>query len=432
MRRIAVLLALFVWAAPAQAATVTARDTTESDSHSTYHVRNVKFTAAPGEANRLEFSYDDTIGLRLRDPVGITASAPCVAEDAQTVRCPSIGGFQLQVDLGDGDDTVVSNSGAAVLAGDGNDVVEVPNGLLDGGAGDDTLTAVGDYGSVTGGPGADVLAAGKLRFADRVAGVTVDLVAGTATSAGEVDRLAPGVRFIDTGPGPDVVRAADAAVDVHTGAGDDVIDGSPTGEIIGAGKGNDVVRGHGGDDRLFGNEDDDRLDGGDGQDFLNGDGLNELPLKGGNDVLDGGAGRDELYGDDGRDRVLARDGERDRIGCSYESRGADGFEGDRAIVDPDDLTSWCQHVDGASGLVFHGLTRAGTRWARMVVSCNGSRPCSARARVRGGRAAQRVRVGAGKRVGLPIRLSRAGGGVSARLVTPTSAVLHARLYATRR
>jgi hypothetical protein len=55
-------------------------------------------------------------GLTLRDPAGIVPAVPCVAKDVQTVVCPNPGGFELQISLGDGDDTL---SGGTVRGGPG-------------------------------------------------------------------------------------------------------------------------------------------------------------------------------------------------------------------------------------------------------------------------------------------------------------------------
>jgi Ca2+-binding RTX toxin-like protein len=334
------------------------------------------------------------------------------------------------VTLGDGDDSLTSPfTGATVVsAGDGNDVVDSPSARVDGGAGDDALTA----NTVRGGPGADVLTAQRLEFGELAAGVTVDLAAGTAVSAGVVDRLAPGVLMVFTGRGNDVVRAvvagsADYGVIVGTGYGDDVIEGSPLQDQLDGGPGADVIRGHGGGDTLGGGFGDDRLEGGDGDDWL--------AAQAGDDVLDGNAGNDTLAGGPGADRLLARDGRHDRANCADEDRASGAFEGDRATLDALDGSSWCEHIDrtGRGRLELHGFTRTGAQWARMVVSCGAQRACSATLRVFGGVAdAKRLRVPAGRRTRVPIRLRQPRGRVSVRLVTPTNVVLRATLDAARR
>ncbi len=209
----------------------------------TITLRSVVFTAAPGETNRLEVS-NTAGGLRLHDPAGIVPAAPCVAEDAQSVVCPTLGGFELQVSLGDGDDTLISATLGyfPVVAGEGNDVVEVPNGAIDGGPGNDTLTG----GTVRGGPGDDVIAASTLDYRDHAAGMTVDVGAGIATAPGEIDHVTSSAPWkpttVETGPGPDVVRAASMGTYARTGDGDDVFEGSPVRDFIEAGAGNDVIR----------------------------------------------------------------------------------------------------------------------------------------------------------------------------------------------
>jgi Ca2+-binding RTX toxin-like protein len=414
------LLIAGILASPAGAATVGVRDRTDFDPKAgDFNVRTIVVAAGPGEMNRLEVT--DAQGVRAHDPAGLTPTAPCVAEDAQTVRCPPNGGLELEVTLGDGDDTLKATIGGriTVTAGDGNDVVDIPgyNSVIDGGAGDDTLTG----NELKGGPGADTLSGHFLDFGDRAAGVTLDVAAGPASSAGEVDRFTLASSF-RTGDGPDVIRAATAPLYIISGAGDDVIAGGAGDDQVFAGPGNDSIRGAGGNDVLRGDAGEDRIEAGAGFDYVFGGA--------GNDTLDGGSERDNLYGEAGADTLLARDGASDRVDCAYETRNAEGLQGDRATVDPRDNTSWCEHVTGARGLVLHGLTRTGARSARIVVSCSARRTCTGRVTVRGGRAAQRLRVKPGKRVRLPI--TRARGEVSVRIVTPTNAVLRATLDAARR
>jgi hypothetical protein len=425
MRLLGILSLLLVWVSPAAAATVGVTDATDFEPHGgDFNVRTVHFTAAPGEANRLEIAPYSGHGLRLHDPAGLSASAPCVSEDAQTAFCPQREEMLLKVALGDGDDTLTAGLNPAPLpmaldAGDGNDVVDVPvdalQTVIDGGLGDDTLTGH----QVRGGPGADVLRATVLDYTDHTAAVTVDLAAGVIGAAGENDRVLPGATEVRTGPGPDVIRAGGGVANIAAGAGDDVIDGTAARETIDGGDGNDVIRAFGGNDYLSGSSGDDRIEAGDGRDYLSGGD--------GDDVLDGGAGRDQFEGARGTDRLLARDGERDEVACAFTTgAGDDGLLGDRATIDTRDEDSWCGHVTGARRLVFHGLTRTGSRSARIVVSCHLRRACSARLRVHGGRAARRVRVPAGRRARIPVRLSETRGEVSVDLVTP-SGVLSATL-----
>src|SRR5690349_20103000 len=99
-------------AAPAHAATVTARDEVDTDVHSgvTYHTRTVQFTAAAGEPNRVVLEPFERFRVMVRDAAGISPQAPCRAEDPQTVVCPPSGGMIIDVTLADGDDTLSSTS----------------------------------------------------------------------------------------------------------------------------------------------------------------------------------------------------------------------------------------------------------------------------------------------------------------------------------
>jgi len=404
------LCVLGILAPGAHAALVEARDSPQADHRGdTYVVRTVYVTAAPGEANRLELTLLDRNGVRVHDPAGSMPKAPCLSEAPDTVVCPGTGGLMYQVALGDGDDTFTTTIDlpGEVSAGEGDDVVRAP-ARIDGGPGDDQLT-----GSVVkGGPGADTLAGPTLDFSDRTQGVTVDVPAGTAVSAGETDHFAPGTRQVFTGVGPDVVRMGHA-FDALTGDGDDVIEGGPGNDWIDAGEGDNVVHGGGGGDVVLAGAGNDRLDGGDGGDQVYGGD--------GDDVIEGGSGFDQLVGGPGADRLLARDGEHDRADCALGSRSALGPQDDRATLDARDSSSWCTHIDrtGPGRLELRGITPTSLRSARLVVSCNRRRACSARLHAQGAVAApQRVRVRAGRTVRVPVRLRRAGGTLSVRLVTP--------------
>jgi len=420
------LLAAGILAAPASAATVTATDDVEYDTrYGTYDTRSVQYTGAPGEANRVVIESFERYGVRIRDSAGITTQAPCRAEDAQTVVCPRHGSMSLGVSLGGGDDTLSGRTETVprVDAGDGNDVVDLPSAssfpIVDGGPGDDTLTA----GTVKGGSGADVLKGNALDYGDHTESVTIDLAGGPAGAAGEGDRVLPGASEVSAGSGPDLIRAAGTPTTVYGGAGDDIIDGSPERDYIVGAEGNDTIRGADGDDFVVGDVGNDRLEGVSGDDVLYG--------FHGDDVLDGGPGRDELSGHAGADQLLARDGERDEVECQGSNGRSSLYDGDRATIDTVDADSWCTHVTGARRLVFHGFKPAGVREARIIVSCERWRACRARVWVDSGRVVSRVRVPAGKRKSILVR--RIGDpGVKARLTTTSDGVLEATFFGIRR
>jgi Ca2+-binding RTX toxin-like protein len=397
---------------------VTSQVRTISDRLGEYSTQTVVVLAGSGEVNRLELAPVERQGVRVHDPAGLTALAPCVAQDPATVVCPPLGSLALEVALGDGDDTLTSTFGAdtylntvRVDGGAGDDVLAMAGADLVGGAGDDRLTGR----SVEGGPGADVLAGERLSYADHTEGVRVDLAGDTAAGApGEGDQVAPGFTTVTGGAGPDTLIAADRAVSASGGEGDDVLEGSPGEDRLEGEAGDDVVRGHGGDDDLRGDgldvaEGDDRLEGGDGDDHLTG--------SGGRDVLDGGTGRDALAGDAGADVLLARDGEADSVFCDGSVGAPQTLQGDRATLDPLDADEWCAHVDrsGPPRLEVHGWQRVGAHGLRLVVSCPARRACTGTLRLRGegspvrlGRISTRraFRVAAGRRARLSLPQGR--------------------------
>jgi Ca2+-binding RTX toxin-like protein len=202
--------------------------------------------------------------------------------------------IEWSVDLG-------PNGTVSVLGGAGNDAITVgADGInlnavealgdadvvlantpvigIDGGSGDDQLSAAGGQGTgatvggvtlgggdgddfVDGGLGGDVLSGGEgtdtLDFRTATDGVQVDLLAGTATATG-IDTVAEfenvkGSGFADNvmgDGGPNTISA---------GGGDDTIHGSA---------GADVIRGGDGLDAIYGGDDDDLLRGGTGKDQI--------------------------------------------------------------------------------------------------------------------------------------------------------------------
>ncbi|MEO1977527.1 MULTISPECIES: Ig-like domain-containing protein [Salipiger] len=154
-------------------------------------------------------------------------------------------------------------------------------------------------------------------------------IVGTASIAGETDRMMPG------GVKSPAVRAssADRAV-IPGGTGDDSLPGTPEADSIAGGDGHDTLDGAGGDDYLVGQRGDDSLLGGDGNDRLYGGrgadtllgGADDDTLTGGagNDSLEGGLGNDYLSGGDDDDELSGGDG----FDSLYAGAGNDIVQGD--------------------------------------------------------------------------------------------------------
>ena len=238
-----------------------------------------------------------------------------------------------------------------VNAGDGNDAVTlapgVPDAILDGGAGNDSLlggaardTLRGGEGKddLRGGDGNDVLDGGAR--ADRISGGrgtdTVDYSARTVAvrvsldgrwddgQAGELDDVETDVETVIGTSGNDVLlgnaynnqlvglAGNDRLVG---GSGNDGLNGGAGNDTLDGGIGNDTVAGGEGRDSITGGEGLDRLDGGQAEDSLwGGVGNDTVNAGSGNDVLHGNAGDDRLYGQDGDDKV-------------YGDAGADSLSG---------------------------------------------------------------------------------------------------------
>jgi Ca2+-binding RTX toxin-like protein len=177
-----------------------------------------------------------------------------------------------------GDDVVCGLGGADMLAGGpGDDRLfgglsgRDENGsyqadVLVPGAGDDLVDVGLDPEALTTGPEDNGRGFDQISWGDSPAGVTVDLVAGTAVGEGsDTIVLQPAIGvvgsrhsdtvtgsddldLVETGPGDDVIDTAGGADAVSGGAGDDVVDTGDGDDYVAVGRGADLVLTGAGDD----------------------------------------------------------------------------------------------------------------------------------------------------------------------------------------
>ncbi|MBY5934693.1 calcium-binding protein [Tateyamaria omphalii] len=209
-----------------------------------------------------------------------------------------------------GDDTLLGDDDANILAGRGGD------DSLNGAGGDDTLYGEAGNDTLVGGDGEDTAV-----FYAALADVTITEVMGglEVVNAGDTNFVSSDVellRFDDQ-----TVSASDfvAPQNVPGTGEDDTLSGEGGNDTISAGAGSDQVDGGGGNDSLSGGIGFDTMDGGQGNDTLIGqDGFDNLVGGGGDDslsgnngfdTLDGGAGNDTLLGGLGTDTLNGGDGD---------------------------------------------------------------------------------------------------------------------------
>ncbi|MAE67893.1 MAG: hypothetical protein CMJ18_26865, partial [Phycisphaeraceae bacterium] len=189
-------------------------------------------------------------------------------------------------------------------AGGGNDVISVHPAVtvavdLDGGDGNDRLTATSATATLRGGAGDDLLVGGAL--ADQLFGD-----AGRDTLLGM-----DGIDVIEGGDDGDLIDGGDDDDVLRGGEGDDRVDGGGGGDLVEGGGGDDLIAGGLGADTLDGGEGRDQIEAGRGDDEVHGgadddallgdEGIDVLFGDGGDDELDGGLGSDQLFGGDGND-----------------------------------------------------------------------------------------------------------------------------------
>ena len=194
---------------------------------------------------------------------------------------------ELSITGGAGDDEIVG-AGTAPTAG----------GVIDGGAGDDTITGGDLDDTLSGGAGADILegGAGEDHLTGGAGNDTLDggLATDTVHYGGNrtdytvldngdgtytvFDARAGSPDGTDTLEGVEFVAFADETVDIAgavTGGsiptpGDDALTGTPGNDAIDGLAGNDAISGLAGDDTLLGGDGDDRIEGGAGDDAIDG------------------------------------------------------------------------------------------------------------------------------------------------------------------
>lgn len=246
----------------------------------------------------------------------------------------------LDIDAGDGDDTIRTGAGHdRILGGIGNDIIDAGAGndvifggdgndtihggagddIIDGGEGDDLIYGGAGDDIIKAGPGNDVVDGGEgydtLDLSAATGPLYVDTGAGRISGGGIDLESFTSIENVVFGDGDNVVTGGNGDDSFDGGAGDDVLNGGAGDDSLFGGLGNDTLKGGSGDDRLEGAAGDDSLSGGSGDDILLG-GLGNDALSGGSgdDWLEGGAGDDVLTGGSGNDSfVFAAGFGRDRI-----------------------------------------------------------------------------------------------------------------------
>jgi Ca2+-binding RTX toxin-like protein len=219
------------------------------------------------------------------------------------------------IDGGDGDDTIRGGAGADTLNGQaGNDLVEgqgssgdrltgeTGDDTLDGGMGTDTVVESADQDFDLG----DSSLVGMITGNDTLIEIEQALLTGGA-SANVIDASDfNGSATLVGLAGADTILGGSIVDLIYGGSGDDDISGLGGGDIIHGQGGNDSILGGDGNDTIRGSAGRDTLRGDAGDDLVFGQGSSGDILQGGtgNDTLDGGAGNDRVFEEADTDFVL--------------------------------------------------------------------------------------------------------------------------------
>ncbi|TCP61550.1 hemolysin type calcium-binding protein [Rhodovulum bhavnagarense] len=249
--------------------------------------------------------------LQLSDPLPVPVPGPISQPKPDAPPAPADSGSTGMghlVEGAAGDDTLTGTQWDDTLLGQaGNDVIEAlaGNDMIAASDGNDLVEAGAGNDDIGGGTGDDTILCGDGR--DTVGG---GLGADSILCGGDND-VASG------GPDDDIVLG-EAGNDTLAGSfGHDLIDGGGGHDSLGGGAGRDLLIGGEGADSLGGGEGEDRLEGGDGDDFIGGGPGPDLLFGGaGADSLNGGTGDDRLEGGPGKDLFVFSEfsaGEHDTI-----------------------------------------------------------------------------------------------------------------------
>jgi Ca2+-binding RTX toxin-like protein len=183
---------------------------------------------------------------------------------------------------GAGDDTLIGGAGTdTLIGGDGNDSLQggTENDTLDGG-GKNCVAAVPTTGPVvpfisalcTGTvPNSTSIGTNTVDYSDRTVAVIVDLSGATPGQVGVTGEV-------------DVITNIQ---NIRGGSGDDILTGDANANNIWGGAGNDTITGNDGNDALYGEAGNDTIDGGNGDDFISGGAdANIITGGAGNDLID--------------------------------------------------------------------------------------------------------------------------------------------------
>ncbi|HEV8293382.1 MAG TPA: calcium-binding protein, partial [Tepidisphaeraceae bacterium] len=264
---------------------------------------------------------------------------------------------QVEIDGGDGDDTIVALGG--------KDIVLPPGetwSVLRGGKGNDQISGGVNADWIIGGEGNDTLIGGQgndklegSEGADELEGDEGDDVldgdpTGASASQSGPDSMwgGPGNDEMWGDRGDDELSGDEGNDTVYGGLGGDFIDGGDgqdlldgddpvasdaSSDTIEGGNDNDQIFGRAGGDQLSGGEGNDVIHGADGDDYVLGEGgIDELWGEVGNDNMDGGSGNDVVHGGVGNDAVNGGDGADQVFGESgfdqvFGGEGNDTIEG---------------------------------------------------------------------------------------------------------
>ncbi|WP_050518464.1 Hint domain-containing protein [Pseudorhodobacter antarcticus] len=295
------------------------------------NVNDVVVTSVAGNAV-LTFPNGESLTL-----VGVPAAAVSSPAQLAAMGIPMPDGIVYGTA---GDDTI----DAAYLGDNDGDRIDANDALLPGaGPNDDYVLAGAGNDSVVGGAGNDTLngdAGNDTLIGDFEIDSDISVRSNPVAGPGGNDSLVGGAGddSIYGGSGDDSLYGGDGNDSLLGGHGNDLLEGGVGNDELEGLYGDDTIYGGDGDDHVFGRDGADLIYGGDGADTLVGSiGIDTIYGGAGNDIIAGSQGSDLIYGGEGDDLVFigvpaAGDIAYDNEGTVYLDEGNDFLDGGDATL----------------------------------------------------------------------------------------------------
>lgn len=223
-------------------------------------VNNGAVTALGGSQEFAWMVFSDGVARTIYEVFDLTAPVKSTMQPSYTAAIAEFGGRGVNPPGTEGADNIAGDptSNDGIFAGGGSDTISdgAGNSLILAGTGNDTIRPGGGDDEYQGGQGLDTF-----DLSGTLAGATVDLNAGTATSSEIGNNVVSSIENVTGGGGADHITGSSGGNVIFGGLGNDTLVGGGGGDTLDGGIGDDVIYTGGGFSFVY-------ADGGDGDDLI--------------------------------------------------------------------------------------------------------------------------------------------------------------------